>query len=232
MRRRGEPPFGPPGPSRPPEEELQRTVVQWLRYLLRSAEQRSGQAPWIFFHPPNGGGRSKAEAGIFNALGVLAGVPDLVFVLEGGRAAFIELKREGWKGQLEGGQHLVQKWCRDCNVPHEVATSLELVQEALIRWGMLKPAGGASHIAIAPSTWPPVDTAAARTRQSLLASMSRTEAVAHFQFRSKALSRRILELPLAERIRLSADLHEAGLPASFVSQVLVQILEEIAEVEP
>jgi hypothetical protein len=34
--------------------------------------------PWFCAHVPNGGGRSKAEAGILKAMGVLAGMPDLL----------------------------------------------------------------------------------------------------------------------------------------------------------
>jgi hypothetical protein len=36
--------------------------------------------PWLVIHVPNGGGRSKAEAGIFKAMGVLAGFPDLLVI--------------------------------------------------------------------------------------------------------------------------------------------------------
>jgi hypothetical protein len=32
----------------------------------------------FYFHCPNGGKRSKAEGGIFKALGVRAGMPDLI----------------------------------------------------------------------------------------------------------------------------------------------------------
>lgn len=52
-----------------PEEALHRACVSFLRAALPS--------PWIVFHVPNGGGRSKAEAGILKAMGALAGMPDL-----------------------------------------------------------------------------------------------------------------------------------------------------------
>lgn len=51
------------------EEKLHRACVEYLRVALPS--------PWFCFHVPNGGGRSKAEAGILKAMGVLAGIPDL-----------------------------------------------------------------------------------------------------------------------------------------------------------
>lgn len=46
---------------------------------------------FIFFHIPNGGSRSKSEAGRFKAMGVLAGVPDLQIIAKN-KAFFIELK--------------------------------------------------------------------------------------------------------------------------------------------
>jgi hypothetical protein len=55
-----------------PEEQLHRAAVAYLRASLPH--------PWKCWHTPNGGHRSKAEAGIFKALGVLPGMPDL-FVL-------------------------------------------------------------------------------------------------------------------------------------------------------
>lgn len=55
-----------------PEEALHRACVAYLRAALPK--------PWICFHVPNGGGRSKAEAGILKAMGVLAGVPDLFVI--------------------------------------------------------------------------------------------------------------------------------------------------------
>lgn len=53
-----------------PEEALHRAVLAYLRASLPK--------PWLVFHVPNGGGRSKAEAGVLKAMGVLAGIPDLL----------------------------------------------------------------------------------------------------------------------------------------------------------
>ena len=52
-----------------PEENLHRACVAYLRAALPK--------PWLCWHTANGGGRSKAEAGILKAMGVLAGMPDL-----------------------------------------------------------------------------------------------------------------------------------------------------------
>lgn len=53
-----------------PEEQLHRACVAYLQAALPK--------PWLVWHTPNGGGRSKAEAGILKAMGVLAGMPDLL----------------------------------------------------------------------------------------------------------------------------------------------------------
>jgi hypothetical protein len=82
-------------PRNYPEQQIQRAVVDYLRLLENLGEL-------FFYHCPNGGWRSKAEAGIFKSLGVRAGVPDLVLLFPGGRTAFIEIKAPG--GRLSASQ--------------------------------------------------------------------------------------------------------------------------------
>lgn len=53
-----------------PEERTHKAIAGYLRTALTP--------PWLFFHVPNGGGRSKAEAGVLKAMGVRAGMPDLI----------------------------------------------------------------------------------------------------------------------------------------------------------
>ena len=60
----------------------------------------------VFFHVPNGGKRTKAEAGLFKAMGVVSGVPDLIISWPGTIAA-IELK--AGKGSASGAQLEVQE---------------------------------------------------------------------------------------------------------------------------
>lgn len=64
------------------EDQIQRAVVDWIRLACPTA---------IVFHVPNGGFRTRAEAGRFKSLGVLAGVPDLIIMWPGVVAA-LELK--------------------------------------------------------------------------------------------------------------------------------------------
>jgi hypothetical protein len=75
------------------EGRRQIAVVEYVRWV----------APHIvIFHPANGGWRTRAEAARFKALGVLAGVLDLVLVLPDARCAFWECKTP--KGRLSDDQ--------------------------------------------------------------------------------------------------------------------------------
>lgn len=53
------------------EDRIQKAIVEYIRAVLPDA---------ICFAVPNGGGRSRATAGILKATGVLAGVSDLVIL--------------------------------------------------------------------------------------------------------------------------------------------------------
>lgn len=57
--------------SRPPEEALQRTLLEWLEF-------RHPDLATLTIHVPNGGARTAAEGGILKALGVRPGIPDLL----------------------------------------------------------------------------------------------------------------------------------------------------------
>lgn len=59
-------------PRKQPEEQLQAAIVAWAR--LRAATCPDLE---VLYHPPNGGFRSKAEAGRFKVAGVRPGVSDL-----------------------------------------------------------------------------------------------------------------------------------------------------------
>ena len=82
--------YGKDKPYTGKEDNLQKACVQWLRLNYPSL---------LFFHPANGGYRSKAEAGIFKAMGVTPGVSDL-FILRRSFpycGLFVELKAKGGK---------------------------------------------------------------------------------------------------------------------------------------
>lgn len=86
----------------------------------------------LWWHSPNGGGRSKIEAAIFKRMGVKPGVPDIAVILPGGRVGFIELK--AGNGRVSPAQRafadaLMERGCQCVE-----ARSLEEVAETLARW--------------------------------------------------------------------------------------------------
>ena len=87
------------------EEEEQQAVFEWAEYYI-------GQYPELrrLHHVPNGGYRSKAEAGRFKAMGVKAGVPDICLPVphRGYHGLYIEMKAKD--GKLSEKQI---EWLRD-----------------------------------------------------------------------------------------------------------------------
>ena len=86
----------------------------------------------LFFHPANGGARSKVEGAIFKAMGVRKGVPDLVILLPNAGAGFIELK--AGKGVLSPAQKQWRDDLRARGYAWAEARSLEEVEDILGRW--------------------------------------------------------------------------------------------------
>ncbi|MDB5607811.1 MAG: hypothetical protein JWP25_4711 [Bradyrhizobium sp.] len=110
-----------------PEQEIHKTVVS---HLNARAEPRV-----FWFHPPNGGKRSVVEAKIFKALGVIAGVPDLI-ILKAGEVFGLELKAT--RGVLTPSQRLVHAAMREAGAKTAVAHSLDEALVTLEVWGILK----------------------------------------------------------------------------------------------
>ena len=108
-----------------PEEQVQRAIVQWLQWIEPDCK-------WL--HIPNGGGRSRAEAGIFKALGVVAGAPDLLFCLKGGQCGFIEVKRPG--GHVSPEQITFRNSWERAGALWGLAQSIEDVQRIFDLWGV------------------------------------------------------------------------------------------------
>lgn len=73
------------------ETKLQIEIVDWWKfaYVTLKADHES-----VLFHVPNGGARGKREAAILQAMGVRAGIPDLILlqVRQGFGALLLECK--------------------------------------------------------------------------------------------------------------------------------------------
>nr|WP_246128725.1 VRR-NUC domain-containing protein [Pleionea sediminis] len=77
-------PLKPKKRKRNIEDTHQRAVINWSRLIKLPSSKLFEPNTTLFdylFHVPNGGGRSKAEAGILKSLGVKAGVSDLVLAI-------------------------------------------------------------------------------------------------------------------------------------------------------
>jgi hypothetical protein len=81
------------------EEALHKACVAYLRASLPK--------PWLVWHTPNGGGRSKAEAGILKAMGVLAGMPDLFVMGPKMRGVVYLTATGGGISKAEPSPHLI-----------------------------------------------------------------------------------------------------------------------------
>lgn len=78
---------------RRPEQVVQIGIMSHL--LPKQVYQRFER--FLIFSVPNGGYRSKVEAGIMQAMGTMAGVADITLLIRGGITVFIELKMRTWK---------------------------------------------------------------------------------------------------------------------------------------
>lgn len=121
-----------------PEHDLQIQVVEFLTRAL--------PADAVFFHVPNGGKRTKAEAGRFKAMGVKAGVPDLVVFWKytwGSpgltKVIWLELKAPGTAHRPSATtdeQDTMQAALRDCGHAVYVVDNLDDIEAALRQCGI------------------------------------------------------------------------------------------------
>jgi hypothetical protein len=112
---------------RRPEQEIQKTVVQHLN--------RRATNGVFFFHVPNGGKKSPQMGGVHKALGVIAGVPDLI-ILKGGECFALELKAPN--GRVSETQHVARNKMNDAGARTAVAYGLDEALVILECWGVLK----------------------------------------------------------------------------------------------
>ncbi len=111
-----------------PEDNIQRAVIQHLR--------ERGAPGIVFWHTPNGGKRSKAEAAILKGLGVRAGVSDIICV-HNSRIFALELKAPNAKPPTESQMQFIS----DLNAAGgfgTIAVGLDKALKCLETWGLLR----------------------------------------------------------------------------------------------
>jgi hypothetical protein len=113
---------------RSPETAIQCTIVQHLK-----ARAVPGV---IWWHTPNGGYRNKAEAATFKAMGVRAGVSDLLFFHDG-KLYCLEIKAQGGRATEE--QLEFMSTIDRAGAYTALATGLDAALQTIEAWGLIKP---------------------------------------------------------------------------------------------
>jgi hypothetical protein len=114
----------------PSEEQEQSLIVQWFRIVYARQHHLD---PRLLFHVPNGGQRSKSEAGRFRSAGVTRGVPDLFLAVprRGHAGLWIELKSLSRSARLSGDQAEMIELLRASGYAAEVAYGHEDAQSVI-----------------------------------------------------------------------------------------------------
>ncbi|MFT4061092.1 MAG: VRR-NUC domain-containing protein [Edaphocola sp.] len=99
------------------------TEIQMQAECFKWAWNEHPETRRLLFHVPNGGQRNKIEAGQLKASGVVAGIPDMIFVWKGKVYAF-EFKAE--KGRVSETQKAVHDAWRHAGVLVWVVWSVDI----------------------------------------------------------------------------------------------------------
>lgn len=109
------------------ESQLQMFVFDTLRFY--------GAKDVIAFHPFNEGKRASRSRFFYERMGMLAGVADVVVILPGGVAKFLELKTGS--GRVEPTQITFAESCASNGSEYAIARSPEEAAAILFGWGAL-----------------------------------------------------------------------------------------------
>lgn len=111
--------------ARNAEAKIQAAVVEFVRAV----------APEVLpFAVPNGGLRTRAEAALFKWTGQVPGIPDLILLMPGGRAAGWEVKTR--EGRLSEAQKEIRARFEQMEAPYAVIRSIEDARRELARLGV------------------------------------------------------------------------------------------------
>jgi hypothetical protein len=110
-----------------PESALQKAVIAYLRIRAKPHV--------IYFHVPQGGRMRPQRGALLKALGVRAGVADII-LFHNCLAYCLELKAPS--GRMSPDQETFAADCKAAGVAYTVAYSLDAALAALKGWGMLR----------------------------------------------------------------------------------------------
>lgn len=114
----------------PSEHVIQTRLVDYLAYAARPDV--------YYFAIPNQANRGIYNATKMKAEGLRSGVADLCFMLPGGRAGWLEMKKPG--GSLSATQKKFRDICASLGHHWALAKSVDEAIEILTKWDALKPA--------------------------------------------------------------------------------------------
>lgn len=103
--------------------EEAREQCRLVAALRRHWSQLPDERRPIVFSVPNGGKRNAAEGANLKAQGALAGIPDLIVWLPGGKSLLVEMKARD--GHLSGSQVLIHAYVAKLGFSCVVAYSAE-----------------------------------------------------------------------------------------------------------
>lgn len=120
-----------------PEEQLQRDCHSWNEAHITTYPLLE----WMF-HTPNGGKRTASEGGRLKAMGVKAGVPDLMLPFPSDYYAGVAIELKSPTGQLTDNQ---RKWLRRAAVSGWVVGVARTLEEHIDLWNEFMTAKGTCH---------------------------------------------------------------------------------------
>lgn len=120
------------------ETQTHIAIVDYLRLVLGHPVRVR------IWHCPSGGLRTKREAALFRAMGVLPGIPDILIWGPLGKTYAMEVKRPAAKslfartkaGTLSAAQKEMRDWMHEMHFPVAVVTSIDDARRAVEEWGL------------------------------------------------------------------------------------------------
>lgn len=109
-----------------------------LHIAIVNLLKATAQPGVTWFHVPNGGKRTPREAATFRAMGVLAGVPDLIIMQPGGTVRFIEVKT--MNGRVSEQQMEFFDNARRAGFECSIVRDLDDAVKVLSHWGAIRGA--------------------------------------------------------------------------------------------
>lgn len=113
------------------EFTLHKAIVAHLNILAKPGV--------IYYHPANGEARSPRTGAKLKAMGVLAGTPDLCFLLPSGQSAFMEVK--GPKGRLSETQKTFFEKATSAGAMTASVKDIYEALDILKGWGVIRANG-------------------------------------------------------------------------------------------